>query len=374
MKNKKPKLNRCKRCLSADTKPGVSLDSDHICTACQRHDNRKNINWEAREVMMDGLCDKHFKANDYDCIIPVSGGKDSHYQAWYMTRYMGLNPLLVSVTDPFTKTKAGIHNWKNIREVFNLDCITYELSPNATRKMMRIAFEEFGSPTWPIDRAIYVAPLRIAVEMGIPLVVYGENTAYEYGGIGAEDTPYANNQIFNDVAKNVDFKLFFDNGVDKESMLFLEAPSRDILAKINPIYLSYFTPWSGTKNLKLAKSYGFKTLSDTGEWKRDGYIDDYDQIDSIGYLFNVWMKYVKFGFGRVTDVVGYRIRDGSMKDIELADNTKDIELAEDMIRNHDHKLDRRILEDFMDFTGYSKDEIKTIVRKHFVRWDDELKK
>jgi len=125
--------------------------------------------------------------------------------------------------------------------------------------------------------------------------------------------------------------------------------------KLDPIFLSYFVPWNGYENYQTAKKHGFMDL--TGEWEREGYIENYDQIDSIAYLINVWLKYPKFGFARATDVVGYWIRSGRI--------TK--EKGKTLIRENDHKLDQRILKDFLDFTGYSEKEFWEVIEKFWNR-------
>ena len=353
-------MERCRNCLMPSTKPGLILDKDGICQACHHAEARTKTDYVGRFNELKRLCDEYRRDDGYyDSIIAVSGGKDSHSQVYVFKELLGMNPLLVTVGDPFTKTRAGLHNIKNICEVFNCDLISAQLSPNLVRKMVRIAFEEFGSPTWPIDRAIYCFPIRMAINMNIPLVVYGENVSWEYGGVQQKETYSAKEQIDNDVAKKIDFELWHENGItDKELNLF-KYPSEEDLKKANlkPIYLSYFIPWDGYRNYQIAKKYGFRDL--THEWRREGYIDDYDQIDSIAYLINVWMKYPKFGFARATDVVGYWIRSGRIT------REKGIKL----IREHDHKLDQRILQDFLEFTGYSHKEFWGIVEKF---WNQDI--
>lgn len=345
-------LKRCNNCLMTDTKPGVILDAENICQACRHYEMRKKVDWDKRFEELKKLAAK-YKRNDgkHDSIVAVSGGKDSTYQVYVLKELLGMNPLLVRVSDPFSHTNAGRHNLRNMCETFNCDIITLDLSPDLVRRMVRIAFESFGSPTWSIDRAIYVFPIQMAVKMQIPLVVYGENVAWEYGGVLKEETYSAKTQINNDVAKKVDFSLWTSNGISEKELNFLKYPSVDVIEKANldPIYLSYFIPWDGCKNYEISKRYGFRDL--THEWKREGYIDDYDQIDSVAYLFNVWMKYPKFGFARATDVVGYWIRSGK---ITREEGIK-------LIREHDHKLDSRILDDFLAFTGYTDKELWDII-------------
>ena len=293
----------------------------------------------------------HKRTTGYDSIIAVSGGKDSHFQVYIMKEVLGMNPLLVSVGDPFTKTQAGIHNLKNIRETFGCDMISLDLNPDLTKRMVRIAFEELGSPTWPIDRAIYTFPLRVAIEKNIPLIIYGENINYEYGGTQIKETYSAKYQINNDVVKDVNHFMWTNRGIEGKELNMLKYPDNSEIAKLEPIYLSYFMPWDGYSNYETAKAYGFRDLS--GEWDREGYIENYDQIDSVGYLMNVWMKYVKFGFARATDVAGYWIRSGKITKEEGAR----------LIKENDYKLDHRILDDFLQFTGYSYREFLKIVGK-----------
>jgi hypothetical protein len=137
-------------------------------------------------------------------------------------------------------------------------------------------------------------------------------------------------------------------------------------AGIEPIYLSYFVPWSGFDNMERARDWGFKTLNDTGEWKREGYIEQYDQIDSKGYLVHPWLKYPKFGHARTTDVASNWIREGII--------TRDEGIQ--LVREHDHKLDPQALEDFLSFTGYNVRDFWKLVdilidRGEFVQCDPD---
>ena len=343
-----------------DTKPGVTINNDGLCQACVRYEMRRDVDWNGRFNQLKELTSKYKRTDGgYDSIIAVSGGKDSHYQVYVLKELLGMNPLLVTVSDPFTHTEAGKHNIRNLQEAFNCNLITFDLSPNLAKRMMRMAFEHLGSPTWPIDRPIYAFPIRAAVNFRIPLVVYGENVSWEYGGVLQKETYSAKEQINNDVAKKVDFSLWTNNGITADELAAFQYPTEQEVqrAELEPIYLSYFIPWDGYRNYQIAKRYGFKDLQH--EWKRDGYIEDYDQVDSIAYLMNVWMKYPKFGFARVTDVVGYWIRSGKISREE----------GRKLIVENDHKLDRRILDDFLNFTGYSHKEFWSIVDKF---WNMDL--
>jgi len=228
--------------------------------------------------------------------------------------------------------------------------------------MMRLAFEGFCKPGWPIDLGIYSVPLKIAYFMKIPLIVYGENTAYEYGGPYAEDTYSAKNQIYNNVANDIDWNWWFKQGITEDEISFIRYPTKEMVDELEPIYLSYFYEWDGRHNYEIAKIFGFKDLGDT--WHRDGFIENYDQIDSIGYLVHAWLKYPKFGHARVTDVACYWIRNGYMTREE----------GMELVNKHDHKLDQRILDDFLNVAGYSAKEFWDILDKFWNRDIFEKKK
>lgn len=355
-------MEHCRNCYMPDTKPGLRLDAEGVCPACKNAEKKKEIDYDKRFVELRELCSRYKRSDGfYDCIIAVSGGKDSTYQTYIMKEILGMNPLLVAVSDPFSKTEAGSHNLQNICETFSCDLISFNLSPDVVRRMVRIAFEELGSPTWPIDRAIYCFPIRMALNMNIPLVVYGENVGWEYGGVQGDqrESFSAKEQIYNDVAKAVPFDLWHRNGISERELNMLKYPTREETDRsgIDPIYLSYFIRWDGYRNYEVAKKYGFRDLEH--EWHREGYIEHYDQVDSVAYLINVWMKYPKYGFARATDVVGYWIRSGRISKLE----------GLRLIRENDHKLDQKVLEDFLRFTGYAYREFWAIVEKF---WNPKL--
>lgn len=338
-------MKRCLKCLMADTKPGVILDGKGVCPACNNHAKRSCINYVDRRKELSELCCKYKGYTFYDCVIPCSGGKDSWWQVYIIKQVMGMNPLLVTVGDHYEQTWEGKQNFDKMCEYFDCDSVVGTMGKQTAQTLTRIAFEEFGSPTWPIDRAIYCWPLQVALEKEIPLVIYGENTAYEYGGVRAMDSEDANLQIHNDVVKDVPQSLWRDIPDSKMNMLNL--PQDDDL---RAVYLSYYMPWSGWDNYQYAKTVGFEPLYD----KRDGFVENYDQITSKGYLFNVYMKYVKYGFGRVTDVVGYWLRDGLIT----------LNRAKKLIEQEDHKLDWGVYSDFRSFIGYTDKQMYAAIEKH----------
>lgn len=348
----------CTKCTMPNTRPGLTFDEHGVCSACQAFANRKNVDYHKRFEELKILCDKYRGCNGpnaYDCMIAVSGGKDSHYQTYVMKELLGMNPLLVSVFDNFPMTEAGKHNIQNISEAFGCDIIAMHPNIKLQKKMMRKTFEKYGKPTYFIDRYIYTYPLHMAAKFNISLLVYGENVSYEYGGAGAVETYSARDQIFNGVASGIEMQELLDEDITLKDLNFLMPPPEEELNKLEPIYLSYFVEWNSVKNYEIAKKFGFHDL--THEWDRTHHIENFDQIDSRAYLVHSWMKYPKFGHGAATDYSARLIRYGLLTREE----------GFELVRKYDHALDPLCVRDFCEFTGYSEIEFWNIVDRFYNR-------
>ena len=331
----------CAKCIMPNTRPGITFNEKGVCIACQNNERKKDVDWDARMEELKALCDKYRRKEpgQYDCIIAVSGGKDSHYQVHIMKEVLNMNPLLITVEDFFTMTEAGKHNVKNISEAFGCNIISFKPNRRAAKVISRYMFEKYGRPLWYVDRLLYTVPLYYAAALNIPLLVYGENVSYEYGGVDDKETYSAREQVFNGVAPGVELKELVEAGVPRDELVYLDAPSRDMLNNLEPIYLSYFVEWNGIKNYEFAKRRGFKDL--THEWDRTNHIESFNQIDSYGYLLNAWMKFPKYGHAYATDYAARWVRYGLLTRAEA------VKLAEE----RDHNVDPKIVEDFCNFTG-----------------------
>lgn len=347
-------MKYCKKCVMPDTRPGIKFNSEGICSACQSYERRKQVDWEQRFRELEDLCNKYRSMNgtSYDCAIAVSGGKDSHYQVYMMKEVMKMNPILFSVEDNFKMTEAGKHNIKNISEAFGCNIVSLKPDLRAQKKLMRYTFENYGKPTWFIDRLIYTFPMHMALRFNTPLLVYGENVSYEYGGSDYQETYSARNQLNNGVASDIPIgELLQIDGVTEQTLEMTKAPSLEGLLKLDPMYLSYFVPWSSVTNYELAKRKGFKDL--THEWARTHHIENFDQIESPAYLIHPWLKYPKFGHASATDYAARYVRYGLISREE----------AVELVKKHDHNLDPRSVEEFIDFLGYTRTEFWCIVDK-----------
>lgn len=348
-------MKYCTRCVMPDTRPGITFNEEGVCSACQSYEHRKEVDYDERFKELEALCDKYRGMNGpngYDCMIAVSGGKDSHFQVHLMKNVMKMNPLLVSVEDNFPMTEAGKHNLKNISEAFGCDLITMKPNIRAQKAIMKYTFEKYGKPTFFVDRYIYSYPLWMALRFNTPLLVYGENVSHEYGGGNDEETYSARDQINNGVGSGISKEeLIKETGVSAKDLNFFDAPSAEEMEKLDPMYVSYFVPWNSFHNYEIAKKYGFHDL--THEWRRTHHIEDMDQIDSRAYLVHSWMKYPKFGHASATDYAARMVRYGML--------TRDE--AFELVKKHDHALDPLCVRDFCEFLGYSEKEFWEIIDK-----------
>ena len=345
-------MTRCSKCNFLDTRPGIIFNGG-VCQACTNYDKRRTVNWQERMVELAGMC-RTYKSNPdikYNCLMPVSGGKDSYTLVKIMVEDMGMRPLLVTVTDSFTHTKAGTHNLRNLIERYKLNHWQYTINHDLFKRATKVAFEETGEPLKFVEYAIYTIPYILAQQFHIPLVVYGENSAYEYGS-STRDSSDANIAVDAIVTKiGTERPFWTSHGVtDAEVDSILPNP-KGMTPKV--IFMSYYQPWSSVDNLAIAKARGFHDL--TGEWKRQGTCENYEQIDSKAYMVHLWMKYPKFGFQRAADIASRRLREGHMTLAEVKKIMTDV----------DPVLDPEALDDFCQTLGYTLEDFWKIAKK----WD-----
>ena len=312
----------CNRCgFILGTRPGL-LEKDGVCQSCINVENKNNIDFKQRQIWLTKFIKEQYLLQhdkQYDCLIAVSGGKDSHMIVKRLIENHWVNnPLLVSVTDEFTHTKAGQHNINNLVTRYNLDHITFRCAPKTFKRETLKDFENELHPLKWIEEKIYAVPLDIARKYGIRLVFFGENSAYEYG--------------------------------TSETLDIFRVDEPDIKV----IYMGAIYPYSIIDSLTEACEIGFKDLDDFNEWYRQGSIEQFTQIDSVAYIMQLWTKYVKYGFQRVSDIACRFVREGML--------TK--EQAEQYIRERDYICDPQAKADFCKTIGITEDYFDKIVDKH----------
>jgi N-acetyl sugar amidotransferase len=349
-------MKYCKKCLMPDTRPGIQFHKDGICAPCHNYEKQKTTDWDQRRKELEKICNEYRgKYGDgYDCAISVSGGKDSHFQVYIMKEIMKMNPVLLSVGN-IDWTETGRKNLENLSDTFDCDIISLMPNHHVARQMAKKSFSEIGSPTWFADALIYAYPYRMTMQLGLHLLVYGENVNYSYGGKYNQETPSAKMQPMNDVVKPIWKEWFMDGQVTEKELASARQPTLEECDKhgLDPIYLSYFVPWDSHHNYQVAKRWGFRQLSH--EYVREGTIEQYNQIDSISYLLNQYLKYPKFGHASATEIASRWIRAGLKTREEMIP----------LVKQYDKNLDQGIVENFCEFVRMSPREFWEIMDKWY---------
>jgi N-acetyl sugar amidotransferase len=348
-------MKYCDKCLMPDTRPGIVFENG-ICNPCINYEKQKTTNWPQRMNELKSICDKYrnCNGNNYDCAIAVSGGKDSHFQVYYMKEVLKMNPVLIS-SGVLDWTETGRKNLENLSDTFSCDIIMFNPNRNVSRKMLKKAFVEIGQPTWYHDALLYAFPYRMTMQLGLKFLIYGEDVNYTYGGKYSKETPSAMLQPLNDVVKPIWDKWLEDGDITEKELNAAKVPSIEECKKNNldPIYLGYFVPWDTHHNYEVAKKYGFRHLDH--EYVREGTLENYNQIDSIGYLLGQYLKYPKFGHSAATEMASRWIRSGMKTRQEMIP----------FVKEFDHKLDQGIVDKFLEFTGVSVKEFWSMMDKWY---------
>lgn len=296
-----------------NTKPDLHLDNDGVCNACRSYEQRSEVDWDSRYKELQIILKKYRNKDNsnWDCIVPVSGGKDSTYQVVRMLQ-MGLNPLCVTST-ACDLSEIGRTNIENIK---NLGVDYLEMSPNSLirSKLNRIGLKQVGDISWPEHVGIFTIPVRAAVQFNIPLIVWGENSQNEYGGPAAA----ANNDILNrrwleEFGGLLGMRvadLIGMEGIEQKHTIPYTYPSDAELKKVGVtgLFLGHYIPWDGLSNALIAQANGFNTYHKVVE----GSMVSYENLDNCQTGIHDYFKFLKFGFGRATDIACTHIRRGRL--------------------------------------------------------------
>ena len=304
-------MKYCRRCLLPDTRPNLRLDADDVCNACRTHAARSRIDWEARRADFDGVVRRaRERGAGYDCVIPVSGGKDSTWQVVTCLE-AGLKPLAVTWRPP-GRTAVGQANLENLVRI-GVDHIDYSINPSVEARFMLKAFERFGSTAIPMHLALFNIPLAIAVRFRIPLVVWGENSAFEYGARTDAHTGFRLDAEWlrsYGVTHGTTAADWVGGGLTEKDLAAYFGPDEDAIeaAGVRAVFLGYYLPWDPEETRRVAEAHGFRAAA---EGPRTGYYDFAD-IDDGFIAIHHWMKWHKFGFTRLHDNLSLEIRNGRM--------------------------------------------------------------
>lgn len=306
-------IRYCTRCVMPDTKPDLSFDSEGVCNACRNYENRKAIDYNQRMDELKSILDKYRSKDgtNHDCIIPVSGGKDSTFQVIKMLE-LGMNPLCVTATTD-KLSEIGRYNIENIKKL-GVDYVEVSTNPVVRRKINKITLKEVGDISWPEHVTIFTIPVREAVQRKIPLLVWGENSQHEYGGpAGAVETNVLNRRWLEEFGGLNGMRvsdLIGLEGIEKRNLIEYSYPSDAELQAVGVtgLFLGYYVPWDGPNNAFLAQAHGFKAYDKIVE----GSVVSFENLDNLQMRIHDYFKFLKFGYDRCSDWVSVYIRRGRL--------------------------------------------------------------
>lgn len=343
----------CKNCLYPDTKPGLNFDKDGICSACKNYELKSNIDWNSRKSQLLEIIEKYRNkdGSKYDCIIPVSGGKDSHFQAHMMKNEFGLRPLLVTFL-PRDLVPLGRKNIENLKNL-GFDYIEFSADPTVYRKLGKIGLTELGDPTWPEHHGIFTVPVQLAVALKIPLIVWGENPQLEYGGPGI-GFDLDRNWLMNHGGYFLDkmpIEKVTEYGIDKKDLKpYLYPHENEILTLgIKGIFLGSYIKWDIFKQLDLVKNLGFSV----NDKPKEGTYQNWENLDTKYTGMHDYFKWIKYGYGRATDHAC----------IDIWYNKISREEGIALVKKNEGKIPNWYLDDFLEDFELTKQDFYEIVDK-----------
>jgi N-acetyl sugar amidotransferase len=319
----------CSSCLSPESKPDLWFDARGVCSACVGYAKRGAVAWEKRREEFLRVTDRYRSKDggNYDCIVPVSGGKDSTYQVIRLLQH-GLKPLCVTATTD-SLSEIGRRNLDNIANL-GVDHISVTINPIVRRRINRLALTEIGDISWPEHVAIFTVPVRLAVQLRVPLLVWGENSQNEYGGPAtSQENSTLDRRWLEEFGGLLGLRvsdLIGLDGITRQDLVQFHYPSDAELkaAGVSGIFLGYYFPWDGYQNALIAQGFGFETQGSLVE----GSLANYENLDNYQTGIHDYFKYLKFGFGRATDIANNHIRRGRLTRAD----------AVELVRRHDGKF------------------------------------
>lgn len=347
------KLRYCTNCLMPSTRPRVSFDARGWCNACAwAEEKRRVIDWKARQAQLAGFCEKYrARGGNFDCIVPVSGGKDSSYVAYTMKHVLGMHPLCVNIIPPL-EYDVGRKNVENFVAA-GYDCIRIAPDPKVTKRISRRSLIDYGQPlmSWIIN--VQVAVFKTAINFGVPLVMFGEEGETEYGGSAKlKHSPvYDIEDSIRLYLSGVDPKQFRDEFSDKQLYWWLY-PTNDEFrrADLAIAHWSYFEDWDPYQHYLIAKE---KCGMQEKEQASIGTYNNFAQTDTSLYDLHTYLMYLKFGFGRCTQDVGIDIRRGALSRAQ----------ALPMVRNFDGHYPEAHIDDYLGFFDMTREELEQVFDK-----------
>ena len=355
-------LRRCVKCQLPETYETIEFDINGVCNICNSAQHKQQvIDWEERRLLLDRLIEKHRGKADYDCIVPFSGGKDSTFQLYYLMTEYKLKPLVVRFNHGFMRSTIQENNQRTFKKL-GVDVLEFTPNWHVVKRLMLESFIRKTDFCWHCHTGIYSYPLRVALKYQVPLVFWGEPqseiTAY-YDYLN-DEVEYEDDKKFNklrtlgitaeDMHGMIDSP---EHPIDKRDLIPYTFPDVKDLKSLRycSVPLGSFIPWDYVKNTEIIKrELGWQT--DELEGVPSSINQHGEKIECFMQGVRDYIKYLKRGYSRVTQINAFHVRTGRMTPGEA------LELDQEFDGRKPHSL-----EIFLEYVGLKEDEFNEIVAK-----------
>lgn len=347
-------MRYCSKCVYPEISVNLNVDEKGVCSSCRTFEKFEQLTdefWLQRKKRFEGLIDEIMAdgtPDNYDCVIPVSGGKDSYYQAHVIAKEYGLKPLLVTYHGN-NYLPEGDYNRDRMRHVFDADHMVFGPSVEVLKKLNRICFRKMGDMNWHGHCGIMTVPIIAAVRYNIPLIIWGE-TAWDISGMYEPDdfVEFSARARHEHALRGYEWYDLINDPIDslsRKDMLWAQYPTDEEILRVGVrgMYVGNFFKWDPNVNTKLMQDkYGWKEAEKPFErtYRRISNLDDRYE-NGIHDL----LKFIKFGYGRASDHASKDIRTGYMSREE----------GIEMVRKYDHVVSSDLYY-WLDYVGISEDE------------------
>ena len=350
-------MKYCKNCLQPDTRPNTRFSENSVCPACNYFGALAEVDWHERVEILKAIFSKRTRAlgQFHDCIIGISGGKDSTRQALWVRDFLGLNPLLVCLSYPPEQvTPRGVDNLSNLINL-GFDVVVSAPAPGTWRNLKRDGFDEFTNSFRSTELALFSCVPQIALRYKIDLILWGENPGLQLGDLKTLGrTGYDGNNLRYMNTLTSGRGWMYAKGYSESELIAYVYPevAEFIDADLKIIYLGWFLgDWSLVNNAMYSCAYGLQLRSD--DVSITGDLFGVTALDEDFTPINQMIKYYKYGFGRTTDYVNEEIRLGRMSRDE----------GIDLVERYDHQCSSDYVAYYCDYLGISVEHFWDKVRK-----------
>jgi N-acetyl sugar amidotransferase len=348
----------CKRCLYSDTHPlYITFDEDGVCSGCRVHEEKDRLDWKERGSKLRSILENYRcrSGNNYDCIIPVSGARDSHFIVHTVKNVYGMNPLLISYNKQYN-TDTGIRNLANLRIKMDCDFMMLTVNPEKIRKINRATLRRFGSMYWHCIAGQTVYPVQMAVKLKIPLIIWGAHQGVDqvgmYSHLDEVEMTRKYRKEHDLMGKEAEDLIDdeFDNITERDVFEYFYPDDKEIeRVGVRGIYLNNYIRWdSKAQHEQMIGQFGYESAPQTRTF------DTYNDVDCFNYSdVHDYIKFLKHGYGKVVDHATREIR------LKRLSREEGIELVQKYLFREPVSMDK-----FLQWMGITRNSLFYILNQH----------